>query len=455
MLAVERSDPAKVLGRVSDAPPAPLNVLVAYATLTHPLRVTVEDHLRAFERAGHRCFYVNLMVRHPPRWLARVEFDLIVFHTTFFAQRWVPRHFAKARRRAVALAALPAARVALPQDEFLRSDDVAAFVRDAGVDVVCSVAPPAAWPVIYPDLDRDRIALRQVLTGYLDDRTVARIDTILARTPERPIDIGYRAAPARAWLGRQGALKTSIAEAVRRAAPRHGLRVDISTDARDQIVGDGWFEFLASAKATIGVEGGASICDRDGSIKEASEAYLAAHPEASFEQVEARCFAGRDGELPLAVLSPRHLEACATRTCQILVEGDYNGILRPGEHYLSLRRDLSNLDDVLRVAADPGTRHAIVEAAYRDVVASRVWSYDRLVGDVIEATVGPGPRAHAAEPPSVWLRRRARAFDRRSRAHVVLKGGALRAATRALAPVARRSPRLRAAARGVPAPPGG
>jgi hypothetical protein len=438
---------------VPDAP-APLNVLVAYATLTHPLRVTVEDHLRAFERAGHRCFYVNLMVRRPPRWLAEVDFDLIVYHTTFLAQRWVPRHFAKARRRAAALDFLSAPRVALPQDEFLRSDDLTAFVGEAGVDVICSVAPPAAWPVIYPGVDRERVALRQVLTGYLDDRTVARIDAIVERTAERPIDIGYRAAPPRIWLGRQGTLKTSIAESVRAAAPRHGLGVDISTAVRDQIIGDGWLEFLASCKATIGVEGGASVCDRDGSIKEACEAYVASRPDASFEEVEARCFPGRDGELPLAVLSPRHLEACATRTCQILVEGRYNGILRAGEHYLSLRRDMGNLDDVLRSAADPDIRAGIADAAYRDVVASRAWSYDRLVRDVLEAALGPQAGRRGAVAPSERLQRRARGFDRRSRAHVVVKGGALRAATEILAPVVRRSPRLRAAARGTPAPPG-
>jgi len=425
----------------------PLNVLVVYATLTHPLRSTVEDHLRAFERAGHRCFYVNLMVHRVPRWMRRVEFDLIVYHTTFLSQRWVPRHFAKARRRAAALAPLDAPRVALPQDEFLRPDDLEAFVREAGVDVVCSVAPPAAWPVIYPGLDRDRVMLRQVLTGYLADDTVARIERIVAGAGERPVDVGYRSAPARPWLGRHGRLKTAIADAVAEAAPRHGLRVDVSTAPEDQIVGDGWFEFLAASKATIGVEGGASLCDRDGSIKERTEAYLARHPGAGFDAVEAAVFPGRDGELPLSVLSPRHLEACATRTCQILVEGEYNGILRPGEHYVPLRPDLSNLDASLEAAADPGVRGPMVEAAYRDVVASRAWTYDRLVADVVGAALGEGARA--AAPPAA-VQRRARAFERRSTAHVVIKGGALRAAVRALAPVARRSARLRAAARGVP-----
>jgi hypothetical protein len=426
----------------------PLNVLVVYATLSHPLRTTIEDHLRAFERAGHRAFYLNLMVRQPPRWLLRLEFDLVVFHTTFLAQRWVPRHFEKVRRRAAPIAEMDAPKVALPQDEFLRTDDVTEFVHEAAVDVVASVAPPAAWPVAYPTLDRSRVRLHQILTGYLDDATRRRIDAIVAATADRPVALGYRAWRAAPWLGRHAQLKARIADAARSAAPRHGMTVDISSAERDQIVGDGWFRFLASCHATIGVEGGASICDRDGSVKAATEAYLALHPDAPFEEVEANCFPGRDGEFPLSVLSPRHLEACATRTCQILVEGHYNGVLRAGEHYVSVRPDLSDLDDALRAAADPEVRAAITEAAYRDVVASRRWSYDRMVDDVLSALLGPAARGRRETPAVSRAHRRARAFERRTRGHVVVKGRALGLAVRTLGPAVRRSRRLRAIAMG-------
>jgi hypothetical protein len=421
----------------------PLNVLVVYATLSHPLRSTIDDHLHAFERAGHRCFYLNLMVRRVPRWLLRVEFDLIVFHTTFLSQRWVPRHFDKVRRRAAPLASVDARRVALPQDEFLRSDLLTEFFLEAGVDLVCSVAPPVAWPVIYPGLDRSRVVLRQVLTGYLDPQTVARVDRIVAESsPVRPIDIGYRAWAAQPWLGRQGQLKTAIARTVSAEASRQGLHVDVSTEERDQLVGDSWFAFLASCNATVGVEGGASICDRDGSVKAGTETYLAAHPLASFEEVEAACFPGRDGELALSVISPRHLEACATRTCQILVEGDYNGILRPNEHYLPLRRDLSNTEAIVRAAADPATRERIVERAYRDVVASQAYTYETFVDEVMSSALGSAYESGPRSPDIERLHRRADRFHRRSRGHVAVKGAALRTAIRVLGPALRRARRL-------------
>jgi len=117
----------------------------------------------------------------------------------------------------------------------------------------------------------------------------------------------------------------------------------------------------------------------------------AERPGASFEELEAACFPGRDGELTLHALSPRHLEACATRTAQILVEGEYNGVLERDRHYLPLRRDLSNLDELLDAVAADRDRERTAEAAYRDVVASGRWTYRRLVDDV-EAQLPAAPR---------------------------------------------------------------
>ena len=159
------------------------------------------------------------------------------------------------------------------------------------------------------------------------------------------------------------------------------MRVDISTRASDTLSGDDWYRFLASCRYTIGVEGGASIHDADGSVKVCSDRFLVEHPGVGFEQVEAACFPGRDGEIDYRAISPRHLECCATRTCQVLVEGDYNGILEPGRHYIPLRADLGNLDQVLDAIEADAERERLVRAAYEDVVASGDYTYERLVRD--------------------------------------------------------------------------
>ncbi len=42
-------------------------------------------------------------------------------------------------------------------------------------------------------------------------------------------------------------------------------------------------------------------------------------------------------------ISSCHFDAIGTHTCQILLDGRYNDILQPGEHYLSLAQDFGNL----------------------------------------------------------------------------------------------------------------
>jgi hypothetical protein len=281
----------------------------------------------------------------------------------------------------------------MPQDEFLHSKLLCDFIDDFGIDVVCSVAPESEWEKIYPTVDRDRVRFHRVLTGYLDERTVDRIERIVQETPAQDVDVGYRAWRGASWLGRHGTLKGTIADAVVARGAGSALRLDVSTRDDQTLLGDDWFRFLARCRYTIGIEGGASVLDSDGAIKERTERYEAAHPGASFDDVEAACFPGEDGRLALFAISPRHLESCATRTCQVLVEGSYNGILEPGRHYIELRADLSNLDAVLDSLGDEKRRRRIVENAHRDIVASGRYTYRAMVEDVEQFALGDGAPA--------------------------------------------------------------
>ena len=212
---------------------------------------------------------------------------------------------------------------------------------------------------------------------------------------ERRISIGYRAARVPPSLGRHGLLKTEIADPCQPGG-RRGTRPVVSTSrpARPR-----------RSAATTGTGSSptastrwASRAARASTIRTARctrrpSAISPIIPSASFEEVEANCFPGADGEIAYFAISPRHLEACATRTAQVLIEGSYNGILRPGEHYIELRRDFSNLDDVLDLIESDSERARLTEAAYRDIVASGEYTYERLV-----ATSKPVALADAPAP---------------------------------------------------------
>ncbi|MBL4844268.1 MAG: hypothetical protein JKY65_01970 [Planctomycetes bacterium] len=377
-----------------------MNILVVYHNTVSPLRSTIEEHLYSLGRySGQRVHYLNVALHGLPDFVRKHSWDLIVFHTTFLSIRWHPPTFAGAVEEIRGLAGVPGTKIALPQDEFAHTGVLNAFLREFGVDIVFSVSPPTEWPKIYPALQEDGVRIHEVLTGYLDEMSVASL-AAPSRIRNRPIDVGYRAYHAQAWLGSHGLLKTQIAEAFQEGGPRHGLRIDISTRQEDTFHGTDWYRFLLRCRYTISVEGGASLLDTDGKLRERTDTFVAEHPDATFAEIETACFPGRDGELQLFALSPRHLEACATRTCQVLVAGRYNGLLVPGRHYLELARDFSNLEEVLQLVRDDKLRAEITEQAYEEVVASGLATYRGFVKTILTTTFGsvPAPATGVASP---------------------------------------------------------
>lgn len=360
------------------------SILVLYYAAGAPLRRTIADHLTSIRRySGRPCVYVNLAVRPVPRWISRLDIGLVVFHTTLLATRWYPESFRRAARRLGALQGLDCPRIAIPQDEFLNTDLLVDFLQEFRVDHVFSCAPPEEWKTIYGPLMSGGAGLTRVLTGYLEPRAVRRIERLATTERERTIDIGYRSWKPEPWLGRHGMLKGWIAERFAEEGRRLGLRVDISMDPADTLLGDAWDRFLLRSRFTIGVEGGASILDRDGRIRACVSAYTAAQPDAPFEEIERSCFAGLDGTFDLRAISPRHLEACATRTPQILIEGSYNGILEPRTHYLPLRADFANISEALEAVISGTDATDMAERAYRDVVASGRYTYESFVATLL------------------------------------------------------------------------
>lgn len=418
-------------------------ILVVYGLMQHPLRSTVEDHLYSFRRYSRaRVFYANALVGPVPHWMRRIRFDAIVFHTSFLSSlRWGVQVDETLRARALELDGVSGIRAAMPQDEFLRSGVLCDFIRDARVDVVFSVSPASEWPKIYAGVDRERVRFEPTLTGYLDERTLTKIDEIVRQTPERPIDVFYRAGAERPYLGRHGMLKTGIAAAGVAEVSARGLTADISLDPGATLLGDDWFRALARSRWTLGVEGGASILDPDGALRAATMRYVADHPDATYDEIEAACFPGHDGELALFAISPRHLEACATRTGQILVEGAYSNVLEPGRHFLPVRADLSDLGDAFEEAADETRRSELTEAAYDDIVASGRFTYRGWVEHVDRVLLdGPEPRVNRSLCVAEAL---GRAYDWIAWRRVwgrVAKGRLLRFAGRLRPPALRRTP---------------
>lgn len=362
-----------------------MRVLVIYYKGSFVERLTVDEHLYSFRRyADPDCsiYYLNTLFG-VPSWITRLHFDLVIYHYTFVGMKWDKASWPRFMTECEPLKRLSAGHtMAIQQDEYVNSDLVNPFLRDFGVKTMVTCLVESEWEKIYP---RARSGLEHLITvapGYVDEKALAWLQSI--PPAPRTIDIGYRARNVPFWLGRHGTLKGTIAVEFKKASGTRDLTLDISTEYKDVFYGDEWYRFLLRCRTVLGCEGGASLHDPDGQIRERVEAYVAAHPDASFDEVERACFPGLDGNLDLFAISPRHFECAMTRTTQVLVEGQYHGIMRPGVHYIEVKKDWSNIPEVLAQVRDVALCERLAETCYQDLVASGLHTYRVFVKRLLD-----------------------------------------------------------------------
>ena len=111
----------------------------------------------------------------------------------------------------------------------------------------------------------------------------------------------------------------------------------------------------------LGVESGASAVDLEDEVIAEYRELVARGDQADRGRARRRSRAGT--LIDDRTISPRHFEAAALRVCQILFEGHYAGVMEPRRHYIPLRKDFSNLDEVIARIRDPSVRREIAENA--------------------------------------------------------------------------------------------
>ena len=63
----------------------------------------------------------------------------------------------------------------------------------------------------------------------------------------------------------------------------------------------------------------------------------------------------------------------------VLMEGNYSGILTPNIHYIPLKKDYSNFEDVIEKIKNKPFCESIAEKAYLDLIDSEEYTYEKYV----------------------------------------------------------------------------
>lgn len=259
-------------------------------------------------------------------------------------------------------------------NEYDLMDEKIRYARTAGADYICTQLPLEAARQLYAGCGATIVAMPHALNPAVyfprPDRARSTDVGFVGDLYERLIGDRERTDIVNFFADRGGAL---------------GLRCDIR---RTRMPRQEWAEFLAGCKAVIGAESGTYFLQRNGAALHCARTTLRRNPSATFEEVRHACFTNVPDAINGKAISSRHFEPIGTRTCQVLVEGRYNGVLTADRHYVSVKRDLSNMDDAIRRIRDAGERETIARAAHEHVLAEHTYRHRvrRLVDVLFERT---------------------------------------------------------------------
>jgi spore maturation protein CgeB len=268
-------------------------------------------------------------------------------------------------------------------NEYDLMEDKLAFLRSTGAEIVCSQLPLEAAEWVYAECRPTRVLS---LPHALNPRLYAP-----GPAAARAVDIGFCGDVYHPFIG--DSERTDLITHIQQHGADLGLSTEIRLNAR--MGRTEWARFLGRCWGTVGAESGSYYLDRHGRMIQAAKAYCRRAPGATVEEIRARFF--HAPALPYVsgkTISSRHFEPIGTKTCQLLLEGHYNGILRPGEHYIPVRKDLSDLREAIRRFQDEAERTRIVERAYAYVLDQH--TYAHRVQALVRA-IGEGAAAPAAD----------------------------------------------------------
>jgi hypothetical protein len=345
-------------------------------------RSALVDHVQFLSHAPERvrAAYVNLADDQPfdPRWRS---FDVVVLHGTVLDRQSLAARVA-AGGSFSGLTGMPGIVIAMPDAETDHAHVLDSVLASAGAHIIVTNHDLSTRALLYPRM-HSRAYFIDALPAYVNPARVAQARAMYRPLAQREIDVLYRGRELPFDSGRLGQCRTRMVQALEPLLVDAGYSTDISLRANDLAQGDAWLDLLGRARVALGTERGSSVLDRRGEIGAHVRALRAEDSALTFDAVDV----AMEGELSrhhIASIAPRQLEAVITRTAQLLIEGQYSGVLTPWTHYIPLKADLSNLSEVMAALADTPQLEQMVERAYADIVESRRYSYGTFTTQLLD-----------------------------------------------------------------------
>ena len=274
----------------------------------------------------------------------------------------------------------------IPQDEYQYTNVKGQILKDWNVNLSFVNVNENDAPIIF---NNNFTIFKTVLTGYASE-----IDNIKIPISDRKTDIFYRATPLPYIYGELGHEKVNIGKKMKAYAVisnflrsncpglelRKGfvnnLNVDIEWEMDKKIFGEEWYSSLVNSKTTLATCSGCKVFDQEPRNEEI-EKILAENPDYTYE--DAKKDFDIEPMFEACEVSPKMFEAITLGTVLIMYEGKYKGIFKPNIHYIELKKDHSNINDVFKKINNDKYLQNMADRAYKDIIESGKYSYESFI----------------------------------------------------------------------------
>ena len=346
------------------------NVLYLYNS-TQTYTATVFEHISALKKYSKHCTFFAHQDQYANLAIDFANFDAIIIHYT------VRLPFDQiADGTAAAISEYKGLKVLFIQDEYDHTHRAWHWIKRLGIQLVFTVVPSTGISRVYPSHELPGVRFVSVLTGYVPEKLPS---LPLIQTSQRPLIVGYRGRPLPIRYGQLGLDKIGIGELVAGFCLRQNIAHDIAWTEEARIYGPKWYEFMSSCRAVLGTESGSNVFDWDGTLAANIQSFRNNSPRTTDSDVYAALIQPLEISGLMNQISPRIFEAIALHTVLVLFEGSYSEVILPGVHFIPLKRDGSNLEDVFKLLADETYVDAMTERAYQDIIGSGRYSYNSFV----------------------------------------------------------------------------
>lgn len=333
---------------------------------------TVYEHIAAFQKySAHETYFAH----HDGFCDLHVSFDwfdaVIIHYTIRLPYDQISSSVSKRLTKYRGLKAL------FIQDEYDFTYRAWEWIKKLSIDLVFTVVPEKNISIIYPKKHLPGVRFVSVLTGYVPENVP--LSSEFTPPSQRSIFIGYRGRPLSVKYGELGRDKVEIGRIVKTYCSQHEIPHDIAWSEQDRVYGPKWYDFVSSCKAMLGSESGSNVFDWDGNLDKEIEKFKKKNPHLGDEAVYNQLIKLKETPGLMNQVSPRVFESIMLRTVMVLFEGSYSGIIEPYKHYIPLKKDGSNLAEVISLLREDQYVDGMVGRAYKDIIDSNKFSYEHFV----------------------------------------------------------------------------